>query len=84
MPGQQITLWRTPFFNQITHVYLDQEKYPVNKGTVYHNFFILLLLQMAAAATSLNKRFRWPARMNAGIIASCFGIITFILLYLGF
>jgi hypothetical protein len=84
LPGQPITVWRTPFFNQITHVYLQNEKHAVNKGTVYHNFFLLLLMQMAAAAAGLNKRLRWPARMNAGIIAGCFGAITLILLYLGF
>ena len=82
--GQVITLWRTPFFYRITHVKGTGEKFPVNKGTVYHNFFILLLLQMAAAALGLNKKMRWQARMNAGIIAGCFGAITLILLYVSF
>jgi len=82
--GQQVTLWRTPIFSQITHVSAGQEKYGVNKGTVYHNFFLLLLMQSAAAATGLRKNLRWSARLNAGIIAGCFGVITLILLYMGF
>ncbi|MFC5271306.1 J domain-containing protein [Adhaeribacter terreus] len=82
--GQVVTLWRTPLFYQITHLKGTGEKFPVNKGTVYHNFFILLLLQMAAAAAGLSKKMRWQARMNAGIIAGCFGMITLILLYMSF
>jgi hypothetical protein len=82
--GQLVTLWRTPLFYQITHVNSGQEKLPINKGTVYHNFFFLLLLQIVAAAAGLNKRLRWQARMNAGIIAGCFGAITLILLYMSF
>ncbi|MBK0403258.1 J domain-containing protein [Adhaeribacter sp. BT258] len=82
--AETIDLWRTPFFRQFTHLTYYGQKQRINKDSVYHNFFILVLLQIAASVVGLNKKIRWQARMNAGIIAGFFGLITLILLYVSF
>ncbi|HSI91733.1 MAG TPA: J domain-containing protein [Adhaeribacter sp.] len=84
-PGDTITTWKTPFFRQTTQIADSYgERISVNRASIYHNFFIILLAQLAFSAAGLYKKIAWAHRLNLGIMAGVFGALTLIILFISF
>ena len=82
MPGQKINVWQTPLFRQITRISFENGNWVENQGGIYHNFFVLILLQSGLAIAGLYKKFSWHNRMNFGTMAGLCTLITFLIMWL--
>lgn len=80
IPGQKINVWQTPLFKQITRISFENQKWAVNPGSIYHNFFVVVLLQTLLAIAGLYKKFFWHNRLNFGTIAGLCALITILIM----
>ena len=78
--GQHISVWRTPLLRQELRIRFLEQDFPVNGGSIYHNFFFLVVLQFVWVAFGLYRKFSWPVRMNAGILAGIFGLLSVVII----
>jgi hypothetical protein len=83
-PEQVINLRRTPLLRQTLAIQLAGFWTDVNRASLYHNFFVLILLQACLGAAGLYRNFSWPARMNLGILAGIDTALSLIIVFLSY
>jgi curved DNA-binding protein CbpA len=82
--GDRIGIRQTPVLHQILAINPEGFWLDINRGSLYHNFFTLLLAQTALGIAGLYKPFSWPARMNIGILAGIITALNLIILFLSY
>ena len=80
--GQHISVWQTPLLKQELRIGFLGQEFPVNRGSIYHNFFFLVVMQIVCGMAGLYRKFPWSARLNFGILASVSGVITLAVIFL--
>lgn len=83
-PGDNISLQRTPLLRQILKAHHQGSWHNVNLAGIYHNFFALIVLQTAMAIGGIHKGFTWPARMNFGILAGVFTLVSLAVIFMSY
>ena len=82
--GDKLGIKQTPLLHQTLAINAEGFWLDVNRGSLYHNFFVLLLAQTALGIAGLYKRFSWPARMNIGILAGIITALNLIILFFSY
>lgn len=78
--GQHLSVWQTPLLGQEIKIRFLEQEFPVNKGSIYHNFFFLVIAQLVFSLAGPYRKFPWTARLNAGILAGVSGLFTLIII----